>query len=207
MIAKWPGTVQTYSYSPSSVGAVSLSDTFFAAKESNSGWTAMNLDGTPAAQWPWALQERGCVDGQKAQIISSFPHGEQLTGVLRSAPFALDGTLRFYLCGHDGEPSKPAGKKNFDRLRDAANGAVLHEAAQRIEWPLEEFKGRSGYLEITDGDTGSANTLLVFGRFKTDIAERRETEASLMPPTFGEAISASELSDLLAYLFSKCPGK
>ena len=148
----------------------------FAAKENSTGWTALNLDGAPAAQSPWALQERACADGQKAQLISSFPRGEQLTGVLRSAPFALDGTLRFYLCGHDGEPPKPAGKKNFVRLRDSANGAVLREAApprndtaQRVEWALDEFKGRTGYLEITDGDNGPAYAWLAIGRFKPEL--------------------------------------
>ena len=147
----------------------------FATKENSTGWTAVNLDGTPAAPSPWALQERSCADGQKAQLISSFPRGEQSTGVLRSAAFALDGTLRFYLCGHDGPPDQPPAKRNFVRLRDAGDGRVLRETApprndtaQRIEWALEEFKGRSGYLEITDGDNGPAYAWLAVGRFKPE---------------------------------------
>ncbi len=146
------------------------------SEESSAGWTAQNLDGQPATQPPWVVQERTCADGQKAQVISSFPRGEQLTGVLRSAAFPLAGTLRFYLCGHDGPPDQPAAKKNFVRLRDAADGRVLREAApprndtaQRIEWTLDEFKGHTGYLEITDGDTGAAYAWLAVGRFKPEL--------------------------------------
>ena len=42
---------------------------------------------------------------------------------------------------------------------------------------------------------------------KADIAERRETETSLMPAAFGEGLTAPELSDLVAYLLSKRPTK
>ena len=38
-----------------------------------------------------------------------------------------------------------------------------------------------------------------------DIAERKETETSLMPPTFGEIIPPAELDDLLAFLLGKRP--
>jgi putative heme-binding domain-containing protein len=42
---------------------------------------------------------------------------------------------------------------------------------------------------------------------KADIAERKETETSLMPPTFGEILPPAELNDLLAYLLGKRPAK
>jgi hypothetical protein len=42
---------------------------------------------------------------------------------------------------------------------------------------------------------------------KADIAERKETETSLMPPTFGEVIPPAELNDLLAFLLGKLPPK
>ncbi len=127
---------------------------------------------------PWGTQMRKAADGQDTPVISSFPHGETLTGVLRSAPFALPEKLRFYLCGHDGTPGQPAGKKNFVRLIDAADGKVLREAApprndvaQRIEWDLKEFAGHRGYFEATDGDTGKAYAWLAFGRFKPELPE------------------------------------
>ncbi len=42
---------------------------------------------------------------------------------------------------------------------------------------------------------------------KADIAERKETETSLMPPTFGELIPPAELNDLLAFLLGNLPPK
>ena len=142
------------------------------AKEDGSGWM------TTGGENPWGFQERMCSDGQKAQVISSLVHGEQLTGVLRSAAFALPAKLSFFLCGHDGFPDKPAGKKNFARLRDAADGRVLREAApprndtaQRIEWSLAEFAGRSGFVEITDGDSGTAYAWLAVTRFEPKLPQ------------------------------------
>jgi len=135
---------------------------------------------------PWGTQVRKSADGQDAPVISSFPHGEPLTGVLRSAPFALPEKLRFYLCGHDGPPGGPVGKKNFVRLIDAADGKVLREAApprndvaQRIEWDLAEFAGHRGYFEATDGDTGKAYAWLAFGRFKPELPELAMEEPGL----------------------------
>jgi putative heme-binding domain-containing protein len=40
-----------------------------------------------------------------------------------------------------------------------------------------------------------------------DIADRKETETSLMPPAFGELIPPAELNDLLAFLLGKKPTK
>lgn len=38
---------------------------------------------------------------------------------------------------------------------------------------------------------------------KSDIASRAESETSLMPENLGEALSAGDLNDLLAFLLSK----
>jgi putative heme-binding domain-containing protein len=66
---------------------------------------------------PFAFEERTSADGQKTRLMSSFPHGETLTGILRSPVFVLPKQLSFYLCGHDGFPGQPAGGKNHVRLR------------------------------------------------------------------------------------------
>ena len=42
---------------------------------------------------------------------------------------------------------------------------------------------------------------------KSEIAARKETETSLMPPTFGETIPPAELNDLLAFLLGKKAAK
>ena len=38
---------------------------------------------------------------------------------------------------------------------------------------------------------------------KKDVAERRQSETSLMPENFGELLSAEEFNHLMAYLLSK----
>ena len=149
-----------------------VAKTLLATEDRATGWTASALDGGPAIKSPWAFQERPCADGRAAQVLSSLPGGEALTGIARSPAFPLAGKISFYLCGHDGEPGKVAGNKNFVRLRDSATGAVLREAApprndvaQRIDWDLADFAGRTGFIEATDGDDGAAYAWLAVGRF------------------------------------------
>lgn len=178
------------------------------------GWTATALEGGPAIKSPWGIQERPCADGTTARVLSSFPGGETLTGIARSIAFPLSGKVSFFLCGHDGEPGQPAGRKNFVRLRDSASGAVLREVApprndtaQRIEWDLTEFTGRTGYIEVVDGDKGAAYAWLAVGRFEpaslaiTDpaITGRRATSASEL----ARALNLTELRPQLAALFAE----
>jgi putative heme-binding domain-containing protein len=157
------------------------------AGENTQTWTNSPLEGAPPSASPWAFEERNCADGTKGPFLSSLPRGEALTGLLRSAPFALPGTLSFSLCGHDGEPGQPPGKKNFVRLRDVADGQVLREAApprndvaKRVSWPLEEFKGHTATLEITDGDTGKAYAWLAVARFEPALPQLALVEPQQM---------------------------
>ncbi len=159
--------------------------------QGDAGWS-----NTGVGESPWGLQERSCADGQNAQVMSSIVHGEQLTGRLRSAPFAAPEKLSFYLCGHDGFPDQPAGKLNAVRLVDAADGTVLREAApprndvaQHIEWNLTDLNGRRVRFEATDGDTGSAYAWLAFGRFEPALPELALAEPS--SATSGEERAAN----------------
>lgn len=147
-------------------------------RSEQAGWAAMNLDGSANSKNPWAFQERPCADGPKAQLLSSHPLGEQLTGLLRSAPFTAPDKLSFYLAGHDGTPDKPLGKLDRVTLRDTQTREVLREAspprndtAQRIEWNLSDVKGKSVYFEAADGNTEPAYAWLAFGRFKPELPQ------------------------------------
>jgi putative heme-binding domain-containing protein len=149
-----------------------------ATSAGDANWTTLNVDSSPAAESIWAFQERGCADGQKAQVLSSFPRGEQQVGVLRSARFAAPAKLRFYFCGHDGQPGETASGKNRARLCDAQDGRVLREAAaprndvaQRVEWDLADLNRRPVYFEVADGNSGSAYAWIAFGRFKPELPE------------------------------------
>jgi putative heme-binding domain-containing protein len=110
--------------------------------------------------------------------MSSFPHGETLTGILRSPVFVLPKQLSFHLCGHDGLPGQPAGGKNFVRLLNAESKSVLRETkvprndtAQRITWDLADLGGKRAVIEVTDGDDGKAYAWLAFGRFDPALPE------------------------------------
>lgn len=136
-------------------------------------WKTEPLPGASAGPVPWTFQVRACADGTSATLLSSFPLGEDLTGVLRSAAFAAPARFSFYLAGHDGVPSRPAQKKNGVRLKDAMTGEVLVEAfpprddiARKVEWDLARWAGRRVVLEAVDGDNGDAYAWLAFGRWE-----------------------------------------
>lgn len=136
-------------------------------------WTFQPHPGTPDRGNPWTVQNRPLAGGVAAwPLHSSFPRGEQWTGILRSASFAAPETLSFYLCGHMGFPTSPPRPTNFVRLRDAVTHETLREVqpprndtAQKIEWNLKELNGRPVYVELVDGDTDSAYAWLAAGNF------------------------------------------
>ena len=180
-----------------SAWGAALAGRLLATGTGDAAWENKPLSGATDARSPWAFQERACADGQKAQLMSSFPLGETLTGSLRSAPFELPKQLAFYLCGHDGVPGQAAQKKNAVRLRHATTGETLAEAvpprsdvAQKVTWNLAAHAGKSAYFEAVDGDTGSGFAWLAFGRFNplppqlvltspTQLAQRQVAGAEL----------------------------
>jgi len=125
---------------------------------------------------PWDFQTRPCADGQPAKVISSIPHGEQLTGTLTSPVFEAPAKFSFYLCGHRGFPNLPAHEKNKVTLHDAETNDVLktaypprNDTAQKIEWDLSDIAGRKVYLQATDNDTANAYAWLAFGRIEPPV--------------------------------------
>ena len=196
-----------------------LAGKLLVATGEKSTWTNTPPDGATDKRSPWAFQERACADGQKAQVISSLPNGEQLIGTLRSATFPLPAKLSFYLCGHDGAPDKPAQKKNTVRLCDATTRAVLREAApprsdtaQKISWALADIAGKEAFIEITDGDTGTGFAWLAFGRFEpalpqlvlnspTQLGQRQQAGAEL-----ARALKVKSLEGELAKLLANSNG-
>lgn len=144
--------------------------------ESPPVWQALDANGAPLDKQPWNHQERQSADQTAAQLISSFPAGENMTGILRSSELTLPTELEFYLAGHDGDPSQPLGKKNGVYLKSASDGRILREAApprndiaQKIHWDLCDFAGQKAYLEVIDRDAGAAYAWLAIGRFSTSI--------------------------------------
>ena len=148
------------------------------ADERSLAWFNSPVEGMANPANPWFIQKRVSADGDKASwfLCSLPPGGESLTGVLRSKPFAIPSKLSFFLAGHDGYPNRAALKKNRVRLRAAETREVLvetfpprNDAAQAVTWDLSKFEGRSGYLEVTDGDNGNAYAWLAIGRFEPPV--------------------------------------
>ncbi len=144
-----------------------------AGGDASAGWYNVPSETSPTAN-PWDYENRHSTDGVAGQLLSSFPHGEGLTGTLRSPAFDAPAELSFWLCGHDGPPDKPVLNRNVVRLRSVATGAVLFEArpprddtAHRVVWKAGgKNAGQKVRLEVTDGDTGSAYAWLAFGRIE-----------------------------------------
>jgi hypothetical protein len=127
---------------------------------------------------PWVVENRASADGVLDRFLSSLPRGEQLTGKLRSPPFSVPDRLVFHLAGHSGPPRRPLTEKNYVQLRDAESGEVIqhsppprHDVARRIEWDLSRHVGRQAYLEVVDGDEGSAFAWLAIGRFEPQVVQ------------------------------------
>src|SRR5262249_13898476 len=134
---------------------------------------------------PWDIETRTDTGGRKRQLTSSLPHGEDLTGVLRSPDFPLPPKLSFWLCGHDGFPDKPAGNLNFIHVRRRDTGELLATAraprnhtARRIPWDLTAQAGKTGFVEAVDGDDGRAYAWIAFGDFEPELSQLRPSEYS-----------------------------
>jgi putative heme-binding domain-containing protein len=130
------------------------------------------VDWRDASGSEWTGESRTCSDGQAITVLSSLTRGEAYVGTLSSSAFICPAEMEFWLCGHNGNPSKEDHKKNFVRLVDAELGTTLQTAfpprsdvATAIKWSAKEHAGRPVRLEVVDGDNGSAYAWLAVGRF------------------------------------------
>jgi putative heme-binding domain-containing protein len=158
---------------------------FFTALDTYHSWTALPYEPNPSDSVPWDLETRSGTDGKKRQLTSSLPHGEDLTGVLRSPDFPLPAKLTFWLCGHDGFPDKPAANQNFIRLRLQNRGQILttvpaprNDIARRITWEFPQHAGQRAFVEAVDGDEGRAYAWIAFGGFEPELSQLRPSEFS-----------------------------
>jgi putative heme-binding domain-containing protein len=148
------------------------------ATAAHDAWTREAVADVPASADPWDVEMRPCADGVSAPFYSSRPHGEQLTGILRSPPFAVPAHLSFWLAGHNGPPDVTDQGLNVVVLRDAATHAVLmrclpprNDVARQVTWDLTAQAGTRAYLEVTDAHRGSGYAWLAIGRCSTGIPQ------------------------------------
>ncbi|NND97277.1 MAG: c-type cytochrome [Pirellulaceae bacterium] len=137
-------------------------------------WTFIPDPANADSDNPWSTSDRrSSADGrQRTRLHSSFPKGEQRTGIYRSGEFVLPHEFRFYLAGHDGFPDQPLQQKNWVRVRDAISGRILkqwspprNDVAQQVRWQTDDHRGKPVYVELVDGDDGRAYAWLAAGRF------------------------------------------
>ncbi len=154
-------------------------------------WRTYALGGISRNERSWTVEQLRCQDGQTADVFSTRPRGERATGIHRSGEFVLPPTLSFFCAGHCGPPDEPCRGLNKVRLLDGQTGSVLAETlpprndtAQRIEWDLKGHAGRTGFLELVDGDAGDAYAWMAVGRFSV---------AALNPTGFSPTAAAVEL--------------
>jgi putative heme-binding domain-containing protein len=138
---------------------------------------------------PWILEERTTSTGETIPVISSLPQNragaEQLTGVLRSAPFQAPEEISFWICGHCGPPGKPSNHKCLVRLLDSETGEELHkieaprnDICQRITWKIDLEKHRNVILQIVDQDFGDAYAWIGFSGISPKILNAESFLAS-----------------------------
>ncbi len=155
-------------------------------------WTYYPLPGERRRKSPFGMQLRQLAGQQgRTSLISSFPGGEDETGLNRSPAFPIPGEIRFWLCGHNGFPNTPDRRVNLIRLVDASNGVVLrqeypprHDVAREVVWQTAEWSGKSGFIEIVDGNDESAYAWIAAGQFSIE---------ALNPPAFDTGAMAVAL--------------
>ncbi|HEY2573173.1 MAG TPA: hypothetical protein VGH65_03855, partial [Verrucomicrobiaceae bacterium] len=141
--------------------------------------SARNSKSKAKSESPWFRTMRKCADGQERAFLDSHPPGgEKLTGILRSKTFDLPPLLSFWLAGHRGSPKKRAHEKNVVRLIDAETGDEIAHAypprsdtAKKITWQTARLATKRAYLELVDGDDGSAYAWLAAGGFEPSVVD------------------------------------
>jgi putative heme-binding domain-containing protein len=143
-------------------------------------WTNTSLSGAAPSASPWVSDQRS-QQGRVGTIpvISSLREhnsaGEHLTGVLHSPMFSIPPKLSFWMCGHDAPPGNAAAKRNYARLvladgtEIARSDSPRTDGARRFEWDLAPFAGKSGSLEVVDGDSGDAYAWIAIGEIEPPV--------------------------------------
>lgn len=138
-------------------------------------WTAAPLDKSAAVVTPWNYEARRG-GGKDLMLLSSLPGGESTTSVLRSKPFKVPAKLTFWMNGHNGDPNLPSKDVNVLRVKLVDGDRVIAEQkparndnAHKATLDLKAYAGEQAYLEITDGDAGTAYAWIGFGYFSPPV--------------------------------------
>lgn len=122
----------------------------------------------------WGLESRR-VQGKEAPatFYSSLSHGEDYVGGWETGEWSAreaNGSLHFFIVGHNGFPDQPDKRRNRVQLVDAGTQEVLREAwpprsdvAVPVQWDLRDLGDRSVRLRCLDEDEGTAYAWIGLG--------------------------------------------
>ncbi len=173
-------------------------------RKSAPAWENFLLPGAGASASPWGVKPRGSTDGDKdALYFDSIANGETLTGVLRSAPFALPEKFTFWMCGHNGQPGTNPPPVNHARLVLVDSGEVIrkqepprNDVAREYTWDTKPWAGQQAVFEAVDADTGTAYAWLAVGRFSPPVVAAPVAGAAFADSTAILAVQIAEQLDL-----------
>ncbi len=140
-------------------------------------WTVYSLNGSvPIELNPWAPRDRRISSGDTKTFLDSIVHGEQQTGILRSRSFRLPKQIHFWLCGQDGLPNKQSLNKNLVRVVLVENNEVIarqyvprNDVASQVSISLNEHSGKSGYIEVVDGNDAASYAWIAVWGFSPEV--------------------------------------
>ncbi len=167
-------------------------------------WTNHPIPDLPESASPWGVRQRSSNDGNTdAPFWDSISHGEQLTGILRSEPFALPEQLSFWMCGHNGQPNANDSPVNHIRLKNAETGEVLakeipprNDTAKKYTWKLDKHIGEQVVIEIVDAHRGGAYAWIGVGRFEPAVLRVQSASADDFAPRLVELIGQFGLAEM-----------
>ncbi len=162
------------------------------------------LGATTPSVSPWGVKPRGSTDGDTAALFfDSIANGETLTGVLRSAPFALPEKFTFWMCGHNGLPGTNPPPVNHARLVLVETGEVIrkqepprNDVAREYMWDTKPWAGQQAVFEAVDADTGTAYAWLAVGRFSPPVVAAPVAGAAFADSTAILAVQIAEQLEL-----------
>lgn len=129
-------------------------------------WAGQSTKKEDRKDWPTekrTIASGNAGDATQRLFFSSFPLGESYTGTWSTSPFVANGTLDFFLVGHNGLPSKPDSANNYACLvKLDESGNVVEELyrampprsdiGKRVQWDLSSHQGATVQIRVVDGD-------------------------------------------------------
>lgn len=162
-------------------------------------WENIPLAERPTSS-PWGVRPRNSTDNKLGGLyFDSIANGEQLTGVLRSAPFTIPPTLTFWMCGHNGLPGTNPTPVNHVRLKLVDSGIVVakeipprNDVAREYTWDLTPWAGKQGVFEAVDADTATAYAWLAVGRFEPPVVTSPFAEFAFADSSMATAVQVAD---------------